>query len=100
MYELAKSFRAKRTTSRQKAIPLFSYLERFLEFPIAFVKQAPDLLREEIRAADGQIPKIDPFYRDENRDRMTEEIRNLAAGRVDSRFHDLFEYRSGQVAEC
>jgi hypothetical protein len=99
MYELAKSFRGKRPSSQTKAVPLFVYLERFLEFPIAYVKQVPDLLREEIKAANGQIPRIDPFYRDSERDRMTSEIRHLAAGHVDPRFDVLFAYRSGQVTQ-
>jgi len=99
MYELAKSFRAKRPASQQKAIPLFSYLERFLEFPIAFAKQVPDLLQEEMKAADGQISRIDPFYRDANRDRIIEEIRKLAVGQIDPRLNVLFEHRSTQVAD-
>jgi hypothetical protein len=98
MYELAKSFRAKRIASQRKAVPLFSYLERFLEFPIACVKQVPDLLREEIKVAHGGVSRIDPLYREAERDRMTSEIRHLAAGHVDPRFDVLFGYRSGQVA--
>jgi len=98
MYELARSFRAKRASSQKKAVPLFSYLERFLEHPVAFVKQTPDLLREEIRVANRELPKIDPYYREVQRERMVQEIRSLAAGKLDPRFDALFEYRSSQVA--
>ena len=43
MYELAKSFRGKRTESQKKAVPLFSYVKEFLDLRIACVKQVPDL---------------------------------------------------------
>jgi hypothetical protein len=99
LYELAKSFRAKRTESREKAMPLFSYLERFLDFPLSCVKQVPDLLKEEINVAAGQFPRIEAFYQGAHRVRMTDEIRRLAAGEVDPRFHSMYELRSGQVSD-
>jgi hypothetical protein len=99
MYELAKAFRAKRPDSREKAIPLFSYLEEFVKFHILCVKQVPDLLREEIKAADGRFTVVECFYRDENFERVSHEIKQLAAGRVDPRFDLLFKLRTGQVSE-
>jgi hypothetical protein len=99
LYELAKSFRGQRAESRQKAIPLFSYVARFLDFPLACVKQVPDLLVEEVKVAAGQLPRIEPFYQGADRDRMTNEIRRLATGYVDPRFDSMYELRTGQVSD-
>ena len=99
LYEFAKSFRGKRAESRQRTIPLFSYLERFLDPPPLCVKQVPDLLKEEVKVAAGQLSRIEPFYRGAHREHMTDEIRRLAAGEVDPRFDSMYELPSGQVSD-
>jgi len=99
LYEFGKSFHGKRIESRKKAMPLFSYLEQYLDFPLLCVKQVPDLLREEVKVAAGLFPKVEAFYQGIDRDRMTDEIRQLAAGQVHPRFDSLLKFRSDQVSD-
>jgi hypothetical protein len=98
-YELAKTFRSKRPGMHEKARLLFLYLEQFLGFRIPCVKQVPDLLREEVKSADGQLHAVECFYRDELYEREAMEITKLAAGSLDSRIESVLDFRATQVSE-
>jgi len=98
-YELAKTFRSKRSGMHERARLLFSYLEQFLSFGIPCVKQVPDLLREEVKSADGQLDAVDCFYRDEFYEREATEVRKLEAGKVDSRLEMVLDFRANQISE-
>jgi hypothetical protein len=98
-YELAKTFRSKRSGMHEKARRLFSYLEQFLSFGIPCLKQVPDLLREEVKSADRQKRSVECFYRDEFYKREATEITKLAAGEVDSRLEKVLDFRANQISE-
>jgi hypothetical protein len=98
-YELAKTFRSRRSGMHEKARLLFSYLEQFLSFGIPCLKQVPDLLREEVKNADRQLRAVECFHRDEFYEREATEITKLAAGQVDSSLERVSDFRANQVSE-
>jgi hypothetical protein len=98
-YELSKTFRSTRDGREERGRLLFAYLERYIELGIPCVKQVTDLLREEVKCADGQLRKVEGFYRDEEYSREVKEIRKLAQGDADAGISRVLDFRSSQVRE-
>jgi hypothetical protein len=98
-FELAKTFRSVRSGKREKAIILFKYLETFINLRMRCVKQVVDLLREEVRHANGETKRVECFYDHGEYEREAAEIQKLARGELDSGIERVLEFRSSQVQE-
>lgn len=96
-YELSKTFRSTRPGRQEKAKPLFCYLEQFVRFRIPCAKQVVDLLREEVKCANGQVREVECFYQAEDYEREAGEIRKLARGQLGPQLDKILDFRSQQV---
>jgi hypothetical protein len=96
LYELSKAFEGTRLSSRQKAPELFRRFKSFLEQDFLYVRQNVSILKDEAKAADGEICAVQPFGGEEY-SLFRARVERLSGGALDSQTAFAIAYRKKQV---
>jgi hypothetical protein len=97
VYELARTFTGKGGTG--VGIPLFSSLQKFLDFGIPCSKEVMEFLKEECYAFENGLAAINPLLDYKDREIVRSEVGKLASGVVEGRVKEFIEKRTGFAAD-
>src|SRR5215469_14383111 len=99
VYEMAKTFKGRRTDAQERGRALFSHLRQYVQLGIPLLRQTDDLLREEAKHVTKEIKTLELFYGSADYEKLVAEVDKLARGVFDSRAGQFIPLREAEAKQ-